>query len=533
MMSFNIFVFPHIVSSLVLFALSIYSFRHRKIPMATPFALLMLAAGLWCLFYSLEICSVDYSLKLIWAQARFIGLAPLSTLWLAVGIQHIGTIKWFRGVRWLILAIVPFSVIILSLTSSYHTLFRYNYSLLQNTQVSLIIFKNGPLFWIYAIYSYFMAGITGIILYRSFKGRSIIRHRQTVFVISGIALFIIVDILFQAGITPIKQYTLSPAALGISGILMGLAVFQYRILDLAPITQSMVMNGISDIILVADDTDRLIEFNRAASELFGLDIYSSTGMFIYEIHPFFSGICRSDKGVFDAHLKINNTGKDFEVSVEPVYFGGKHVVGTLVHLRDVTEHKRMEREIRQRNVELTDKIEKIEALQIQLREQAIRDPLTGLFNRRYMDEMIERDFSLAQRTGIPLSFTMIDIDYFKSVNDTWGHQAGDSLLKALAAMLTEKTRKSDIVCRYGGEEFLIVLNGVASLQAHSMIENIRMSFELLITLHHDIEIKTTFSAGIASFPEHGDDAWSIIRIADEALYIAKHEGRNRVIISPV
>ena len=212
-----------------------------------------------------------------------------------------------------------------------------------------------------------------------------------------------------------------------------------------------------------------------------------------------------------------------------MFFGKKHVVGTLLHLRNVTEHKKMEREIRHANAELLDKIKKIESLQMQLRDQAIRDPLTGLYNRRYLDEMIDHDFSLAQRTGA-LSFVMIDMDSFKSVNDSYGHQAGDTLLKALAVLLTEKTRKSDVVCRYGGEEFLIMLNGVSGQLAYNLVENIRIAFESLTTKHDNLEIRATLSAGIASYPDHGDDAWNIIRLADEAMYQAKFTGRNRVVM---
>ena len=298
-MTFTVYVLPHTIAAVVLLGLGFYSMRHRQIPLATPFALLVLSAALWCIFYSLEICTLDFELKLFWAQARFIGLAPLSTLWLVVGIQHDGTIRWFRGVRWLILAVVPVAVIILSVTSSHHTLFRHSYSLMQNAHFSLIFFKNGPLFWSYALYSYIMAIMTGILLYRSFRGRNPIRRRQTALVISGIGLFIAIDILFQAGITPIKHYTLSPAALAVSGLLLSIAVFQYRILDLAPITRAMVMDGIADVILIADDTGRLIELNRAAAETFGLDPASSTGMSIKAVHPLFTEMSLFESGIIE------------------------------------------------------------------------------------------------------------------------------------------------------------------------------------------------------------------------------------------
>jgi diguanylate cyclase (GGDEF)-like protein len=534
MFSYTLFALPHTISAVILLALGVYSLRYRTLPMATPFGLLVLAAALWSTLYTLELCTNDFGLKIFWAKARFIGLAPLSTLWLIVGIQHSGRLRWFRGARWLLLAIIPTGTILLSLTSGYHRVFRYDYSILQHEGFSVVLFKNGPLFWMYALYSYAMAVLTGVVLYGSFKGRDTIHRRQTVLVISAIMFFIIVDILFQAGITPIRQYTLSPAALAVSALLLALAVFQYRILDLAPITRSMVMDAISDIILIADDTGRLIEYNRAAASLFGIDPRRSTHVPMRDLHPFFAGICTGSQGCgnFDglAQLDIKGEKRDFMATVEPVFFGGKHRVGTLAHLKDVTEEKRLEREIRQSNSELVEKIEKIELLQRELRDQALQDPLTGLFNRRYLDEMIDRAVSLADRNGAQIAFVMLDIDHFKSVNDTWGHQAGDALLKDLAAILKGKTRKSDIACRYGGEEFLVVFNGVPAAQALDMVETIRTLFEANVTRYGGQELRATFSAGIAAIPEHGADPWSVIRRADEALYRAKLEGRNRVVL---
>ncbi len=532
MISLNMYILPHTIAAIILIITGLYSIRYRNIPMAVPFGLLMFSASLWCIFYSLEIVSTDFWFKLLWTKARFFGLAPLSTLWLVVAIQHIDSITWFRGPRWLILAIVPVAVIVLSMTSSHHTLFRYNYQLLQNEGISVVLFKNGPLFAAYAIYSYIMAIFSGIILYRSFRKRDVIRRRQTILVISAIGIFIIVDILYQTGITPVPHYNLSSASLAISGILLAMAVFRYRILDLAPITRVMVMNGIKDIILVADDTGRLLDFNRSASKTFGLSVTSSTGMMLSQIHPVFSEIHKTENGRSkisgNKHVAINGMDKTYEFSIRPVFFSGGQIVGTLVHLRDVTAQKNMEKEIRKANAELLAKIMKIELLQTQLQEQAIRDPLTGLYNRRYMDETIDHDFSLAVRNGLPISFSIIDIDYFKAVNDTWGHQAGDELLKSLARLLMEKVRKSDMVCRYGGEEFLVVLNGISSEQAVKQIEILRSLFEGSTTQYKNLKIRATFSAGVAAYPEDGNEVIDLIRSTDVALYRAKREGRNRV-----
>jgi len=489
--------------------------------MALPFSLLMFSAGIWCLFYTLEICTINTDIKIWWAKLRFIGLAPLSTLWLFVGIEHMQNSYKINKNTYMLLGFIPLVIIILSLTSSYHTLFRYNYSVVNNGYFTMVTYKNDIIFLIYALYSYTMAITTGIILHKTFSRHNIIQRRQTILISFAIIFFIIVDILFQFGITPIKGYTLSPAALCISGIMMGIAIFYYRILDIAPITRKMIMNSIADIIIVIDDNSRIVECNRAAVQTFGKNTESLEGFSLLSIHPYLTEIKNSNGINYSKKLIVNDQEKYFEISSETVLFNEKYPVGRLIHLRDITDHKRLENE-------LIDKINRVELLQQQLKEQAIRDPLTGAFNRRYLDEILERDFSFMQRNSQPVSFVMIDIDHFKKINDTWGHQAGDAVLKKLSSILMGHTRKSDIVCRYGGEEFLIVLNGSESDDAYRIIEKIRIAFKSSNIEFHGNEIAVTLSGGVSSFPTNGSNPIELIRKSDDALYRAKKSGRDRI-----
>jgi diguanylate cyclase (GGDEF)-like protein len=164
-----------------------------------------------------------------------------------------------------------------------------------------------------------------------------------------------------------------------------------------------------------------------------------------------------------------------------------------------------------------------------LRTQAMRDPLTGLFNRRYMEESFEREFHRSHRNNRPVSIIMLDIDHFKKFNDRYGHDVGDILLKALGAMLRGIVRKEDIACRYGGEEFILILPEATIEIATQRAEYFRKSLQLTSFKHHDQNIGTiTVSMGVAAYPDHGQDAETVLRKADEALYKAKKSGRNRV-----
>lgn len=190
-----------------------------------------------------------------------------------------------------------------------------------------------------------------------------------------------------------------------------------------------------------------------------------------------------------------------------------------------------EAEVRRANEQLRVQLAEIEALQTQLREQAIRDPLTGLFNRRYLIETLDREVAQAVRASTPLSIIMIDLDYFKKINDTYGHKAGDVMLQTLGTLLATKTRDGDIACRYGGEEFIIVLPGASQTIAQRRAEQMRSTFEELRLTYGGHILSATLSAGVAEFPLNGVDGESVLQDADKALYIAKSLGRNRVVVS--
>lgn len=164
-----------------------------------------------------------------------------------------------------------------------------------------------------------------------------------------------------------------------------------------------------------------------------------------------------------------------------------------------------------------------------LREANLRDPMTGLSNRRFLEEYVDTLLANAQRNSIHLAILMLDLDYFKMVNDTYGHDAGDIVLKALARVLKQKVRASDMVIRYGGEEFLIILQNADVAAADKVAENIRLAVEAMKTPAGGTVLQKTISIGVSDFPTDSDTFWQAIKFADVALYQAKHGGRNRVV----
>ena len=166
-----------------------------------------------------------------------------------------------------------------------------------------------------------------------------------------------------------------------------------------------------------------------------------------------------------------------------------------------------------------------------LRNQSIRDPLTGLFNRRYLEESLNRELRRTARTRRPLSIVMLDLDNFKHFNDTFGHQAGDLVLKEVATLARCRLRASDIACRFGGEEFSLILCEADIEGAAKCVRGICEAVKHLSVKYRGETLGgLTLSAGIANFPAHGDNLEDLINAADTALYTAKREGRDRTII---
>jgi two-component system sensor histidine kinase/response regulator len=196
--------------------------------------------------------------------------------------------------------------------------------------------------------------------------------------------------------------------------------------------------------------------------------------------------------------------------------------------QDITERQQHEAIQDETKRQLELQLAEISQLQRRLQEQVIRDSLTGLHNRRFLDETLPQELVRAKREGYCLALIMIDLDKFKRINDTYGHAAGDEVLKALSAILVKTARESDVICRYGGEEFLAALPGMLPDLALRRANEWRLELSRTPVRYGDFMINVTFSAGVAVFPDHGIDIDTLLSRADQALYRSKEEGRNQV-----
>jgi len=181
---------------------------------------------------------------------------------------------------------------------------------------------------------------------------------------------------------------------------------------------------------------------------------------------------------------------------------------------------------------LQDRDVKLQQALRESHELATTDPLTGLHNRRYLWDLMGREMARAGRSGKPIAAILMDIDHFKRFNDTWGHEAGDLVLKRVADVLRANVRGSDIACRYGGEELAVILPEATLEVAVGRAEAIRRGVAALRLEHDGRPLDTiTASLGVAVYPQHASDAEALLRAADEAMYEAKRAGRNRVVVN--
>jgi diguanylate cyclase (GGDEF)-like protein/PAS domain S-box-containing protein len=233
----------------------------------------------------------------------------------------------------------------------------------------------------------------------------------------------------------------------------------------------------------------------------------------------------------DRELKAKRkNGAEIPVEINLSWSATEKGTLAIAHMRDVTQRKIAEAALRNANQQLESQLREIENLQTSLLDQAVRDPLTQLHNRRFLNEAIEQEFHHAQRASETLSVILLDIDHFKIINDTFGHLAGDTCLVMLANLIRQYIRKSDISCRYGGEEFLLLLPATNAEGATQYAERLRDLVAHQVLTVDGEQIQFTVSLGIASFPEDGASYTEIINKADDAMYMSKKAGRNRVTV---
>ncbi|MBX9754958.1 MAG: diguanylate cyclase, partial [Pseudomonadaceae bacterium] len=300
------------------------------------------------------------------------------------------------------------------------------------------------------------------------------------------------------------------------------------------VARHLLLEALLDPVLVIDQQQRVLEANPAALQLAGLSA-DWQGRELQD-WPVFGGALRDllllPSALDTAQLlTLSNPPRYLEVrrrSIERVRRNGNMRLGEMLYLRDVSESHLSALQLVEALSLSEERLQTISALHEQLREQALRDPLTGLYNRRYLSEFFHYEQARAQREHQGLALAMLDLDHFKALNDRCGHLVGDDVLKALAAQLLSHLRSSDALFRIGGEEFVLIMPGADGAVALSRLQAIcRELASTPLATRNGPELLTV-SIGLALWPSQGQSLDELLQVADTALYQAKRGGRNRV-----
>lgn len=510
--------------------------RLRDFPGRTSFILLH-AAGLWWLFCSsLEQSVAATECKMFLSSLAWLGSLSTPTFWAVFLWQyvHSGQVPIPRLARW-VLGVMPVLVWLVALSNPWHHLFYLAGSAPREDEPgSPVRYLHGPLFYATATYVYLlMIFCMGVVVRAALLSQGLLRRHYLGFVfittlpwIANIAYVVFGFTLLGVDPTP---YCFALVLAAFAWLVAGVRLF-----DLLPVARHLLLEALIDPVLVVDPSGRVIEANPAALRLAGLH-QEWQGRAIGDWPVFgadLQGLLEScDAAANEQVLTLTSAARYYEVrlrKIERTTHAGPVLLGRMLYVRDVTERHLAELKLAEALALSEERLETISRLHEQLREQALCDPLTGLYNRRYLEEFFARELARVQREKLPLALALIDLDHFKRLNDEYGHLVGDDVLKGVAQRLLDNLRSTDAVFRIGGEEFLLILPGADAQEAQARLQGIAELLAGSDLPTRGGHVRVTLSAGLAHWPQHGQSLDALLQAADSALYAAKRGGRNQV-----
>lgn len=509
--------------------IALIAWRRRSASIASPpFIGLMVAITGYALAASLEAGAVKLSNKIFWSTLEYVGSGGVIAFFVLFAASFTNRKRWLSVRNRLLLWLIPAMNVGLVATNHWHGWIWTDF-LPGPPGSNSIIYEHGPAFyWVMAwVYLYSLIGT--VLLVQAALHHSTLLRRQSALALVGAFIPIVGSSAYMLDLTP-AGLNVAPMSFLLTGLVYFTNLFRFQMLDLVPVARDALIEGMSDGVLVLDGHNRILDVNPAARTLLGI-ASGWVGRSIYQALPEWRTIDHLCQGYGQSTAEVfidAKTPRYLEFRVTPLGGKDQRLVGHLIMVRDVTQQCTVEMELQQANHSLQQQLSEIEQLQTQLQEQATRDGLTGLFNRRYFEETLSREIARAARGGYSVAVLLLDIDYFKRINDSFGHLGGDRVLQTFGNLLKQSCRLSDVACRYGGEEFVMVLPGMSLQSAYERAEQIRHAFESISTLTEAGAISATVSGGVGTFPEHGRSSYEVLQAVDRSLYRAKAAGRNQI-----
>ncbi len=445
-LSFTPHILPFLAAALVLAGLLPIAWSNRRDPVAFWFGATLVAFIVWAVGYSFEILATGLDGKLLFANIQFLGAATVSVCWWEMIRRYMGLGKIPRALTaflWLMAA----ATVIIAFTNP-GGLFRGQPFIHTDTAPIPVLHADYGPWHTYAfmpVAALLNVAVLALLGWRVFRSRNFYRKQYLVLFVAFL-LPLAATVLYASGLQPLRDYNITPAVAGISGLLLAVGLFRWRLFDIVPFARDLVVEDLADGVIVADKHGRIVDLNASAERLTGLKRDQVVGRPAGEAlahHPVLSeALATPNDGPShtvtrdEMVVKSENLNRYYGISSSRVMARRGKFLGRAVVMHEVTERVRL--------VE-------------QVRELANTDDLTGLTNRRHFLELTGREFELSRRHDYPVCLIMFDVDRFKEVNDKYGHRAGDLVLRELATHCRSVLRSSDVVGRLGGEEFAVLL----------------------------------------------------------------------------
>lgn len=491
------------------FIMFLYSLSKQRNSLSSAFALMCLAASVYIASYAFELRADSLDEIGLCLKAEYFGAPFMSAFWLFFSYRF----QYNRPVpirTSIIFMCIPVLTLFFSVTNEYHNLIYTNVSTFEYNGYLLADLSKGPWYFVNVAYAYAIQIFGMIVFYKAWHRDGARLRVQSKLMFFGSIWPMFVNLIYILGLSPAKL-DLTPFGLSFSAIFFYIAIFKYGFLNMKEIVRDITFFEISEGIIVIDNKNRLLDFNEASKNIFDWADSDNIGICISEFQEG-RQILDHKGNMFEIEINDNGTEKNYQFR-KTILNDKNHIIGAVYFIQDITIQKEMMQK---------------------LNDIASYDSLTCIFNRRRLMEEAEKELLRSKRYGHNISILMIDIDHFKRVNDRFGHQAGDEVLKSLANECRVRLRKTDIIGRYGGEEFLIILTETDAEEAFLVAENIRNSVNDMKIESNGGLIQVTISIGIKSAVINEKEEYSIdtlISCADNALYISKNIGRNKTSIS--
>lgn len=428
-----------------------YVWGRRTIPETFWFSLLMFAAAVWAFICAFETAASDLAVKVMWGRVSYTAVVNVAPVWFVYALSQGKSLRAATRKYLPVLWIVPVLIFIASATNDRHGLLWTGTRLVETSAGLQVQYSYGPAFLFNAVYAYGLV-LTGtmFLVFVCLRGK----NRQMGFLLAAAAVFPwIFNILYILGRNP-PGIDLTPAALAAAGHVLFWPFIRIRILEIAPFARHLLFREMSDAFLVIDNRGILMDLNPAAERSLGIssECLGRPAVEFLRRWPEIPEHCGpAEDGEGTVSLETSSGETWFDVRITPIRGSSEQVRGKLFVFRDVSSRKNLESE---------------------LVLYATLDTLTGVYNRRMGLTIFEQQLRFSERNGTHLTICFVDINDLKSVNDNYGHAEGDFVIRRIAGTLKEALRESDILCRLGGDEFLLILPDCTLEHAEAVLKRV-------------------------------------------------------------